>query len=72
MAISPGNRGAAALFVFDARARTLPSRTALFKRLGEIQWVRRLRGKISSVRVFPAILPPSANAARIREKRNSY
>ncbi|MFA6836789.1 MAG: 4Fe-4S dicluster domain-containing protein [Fibrobacteraceae bacterium] len=61
---------AIALFIFEALVMLL-SRTALFKRLGEIPWVHRLREKINPVRVFPAILPPSANAARIREKRNS-
>lgn len=62
---------AIALFVFEALVMLL-SRTALFKRLGEIPWVHRLREKINPVRVFPAILPRDANAERIREKRNSY
>lgn len=54
---------AAALFVFELLVLIL-SRTPLFKKIGEVPWVRRLRERISPTRVFLAL--PPAGSQRIR------
>jgi len=54
---------AVALFVFEILVLIL-SRTPLFKKIGEVPWVRRLRERISPTRVFLAL--PPAGTQRIR------
>lgn len=54
---------AVALPVFELLVLIL-SRTPLFKRIGEVPWVRRLRERISPTRVFLAL--PPAGTQRIR------
>lgn len=54
---------AVALFVFEILVLIL-SRTPLFKKVGEVPWVHRLRERISPTRVFLAL--PPAGTQRIR------